>query len=93
MLLLADTTCEGALELDSRLRAVVAATVFPGVGTVTYSGGIACWQSGPDVAPPTPETLDEQASTGVRRAKELGKRQTVVIDPPPAWPPPDVETA
>lgn len=82
-LILPDTTGDGALEVDRRLRDEVARTGVAGVGPVTFSGGIACWTPGSGQTFPTAGLLDMAASEGVRRAKELGKNRTelVPLDP------------
>jgi diguanylate cyclase (GGDEF)-like protein len=68
--LLPETSGLEGSQLDARLRAEVASTVFTNVGRIAFSAGLVEWRPNE-----TPESLDARASAAVNRAKRAGKNR------------------
>ncbi|MFB6359552.1 MAG: GGDEF domain-containing protein, partial [Thiohalorhabdaceae bacterium] len=73
MVLLPETSREGAETVAEQLRAKVAQTQFPGAGGITLSAGIAEYR-----AVETQKVLTKRADEALYRAKELGRNRLVV---------------
>jgi diguanylate cyclase (GGDEF)-like protein len=67
-IILPETSCAQAVRAYNRLRAVVAGTEFPFVGTLTFSAGLADLRGGDD-----PTAVDARAAQAEGRAKTSGR--------------------
>ncbi len=84
IVLLPETTHEGALRCAERLCQVTREKPFDDIFDVTLSAGVATYRNGEQV-----ESLLQRADKGLYKAKDAGRDQAISLEaPPPADPPP-----
>jgi len=69
-IVLPETNCQQGVLAYNRLRAVVAGTEFPYVGTITFSAGLSDLRDADTAA-----DVDQRAAEGEQRAKQQGRDQ------------------